>query len=246
MRVHGAKPMKSSLAAAIVAASSLLGVSLVAVVRADDKPDAAAARIKRLEDKIAALEASQQKLLERLHDLEFPELRRRDAEEVGVLRLRVEAAKAQRDRIEAFQKAHVIGGEAILLAGAAYRLAAASAELAWAEGRIRDAVQRTAEASIYAEDQARQYRMIFDSGVQKIGSVIISAYEVGEGLAARARADAAILRAVAVAKSAKVDVSDVKAEVTTGRGRTPRTVSLAEVLQLVREALPKPPQPPPK
>lgn len=225
-------PALRSVAAGLLTFTVLSTIDQPFAVRADDKPDAAAAKVKQLEEKIAALEANQQKLLNRLEDLEYPELRHRDADEIRVLKRKVDAAQAEHRRIDAFRRARVIGGEALLWVGAAYRLAAARAELAWAEGHVRDAVQYSAEATFHAEERLRQYEVAFQSAVQKIGMHSISASQLGEILAARAHAQQGILRALAVAEHAKVDVRDVNIEFTSLDTKEAR--SLSDVLKLVR------------
>jgi hypothetical protein len=118
------------------------------------------------------------------------------------------------------------------LVAAAYRSAAARAEFAWAEGDVRNAVRHTAEATFRAEEWLFQYDLIFRASVQKVGSHAISASELSEIIEARARWQQAVLRALTVAKHAKVDVTGLKIEYTSGDTKVVR--SLSDVLKLVR------------
>jgi hypothetical protein len=210
--------------------------------RADDKPDATAAKIKQLEDKVAALEANQEKLLKQLHDLQFPELRRRHAREIQVLKHSVDVHKAQYNRIKAFHDAKVIGGEHVFLQEAAYDLALARAQLAWAETRINDAVRHAAEAAVHAQERMRELNNIWQSGVAKVGQYAVSA-SFGKAFSARDQAHLGLIRAVAVAEEVKVDLSDLKVDV--GRSTEIDVKSLLKNLESLRAGPPLQKGPPP-
>ena len=154
------------------------------------------------DDSVAALKDELKHVSERLHALEYPELRERDPREIPFLQARADAHEL------AFQSAKAefdAGcGDSVGVATASYYLATARAELAWAKQDVHDAVGRLVEAAGYAADMVESTRQRYDQGLQQY-----TMESVVKAQSLLAYAEIRVIRAEKVAAAAKVDISDI-------------------------------------
>jgi len=139
----------------------------------------------------------------RLRDLEYPELRKRSAEEIEVLKELVSNADQTYKRIEALYRNGSKGGEAEREAQAGLHVELAKAELAWAEGRVGDAYVHTYRAVRNATRCVQAVAAAYDTGALTFDCLSDSQVHL-------AKAKLQLIRAEKVAKAANIDLTEVK------------------------------------
>ncbi len=148
-----------------------------------------------------ALKAELRKLNQRLHDLEYPELRKRDPREITFLQARVAAQKNIYEQLRAEMAIH---GDSIDLPPAAYCLAVARAELAWAQQDVHEAVSQLVDAAVRAAEIHVIAEAYYKQGLAE--GALDRLLEAQDLLA---HAEIQVIRAEKVAAFAKVDISDI-------------------------------------
>lgn len=151
----------------------------------------------------AALKNELKEISRRLHNLEYPELRKRDPREISILQVRVDAREATFNEVSARFVVGAAPTKEMVTAG--YHLAVARADLAWAKQNVHDAVKRLVEAADFAADMVEAAEACYEAGVME--ATLCSVLEAQTLLA---NAELALIRAEKVAAVAKVDISDIE------------------------------------
>jgi len=152
----------------------------------------------------AGPEAAETRSIEaRLRDLEYPELRRRSAQEIAVYKTLVDATEKTYQHVAELHGQGARGGGTVEFAQAGHRAALAKAGLAWAEGRVADAYVHTRRAVEFADQLVLAVEKAWEAGVITLD--LLSDAQVG-----RAEISLRLIRAEKVAKMAGVDLTPVK------------------------------------
>jgi outer membrane protein TolC len=173
--------------------AKVAGVDLTEVKRRQGEPRVAAGPEPRNARTIEA----------RLRDLEYPELRKRSAEEIEVYKTLVQAREAVYKVVQAKYLAGHRGGSAFESARAGQQAESAKGKLAWAEGRVAEAYAHTCRAVQFAEKQVAAAQAAYDYGTVTVDTLL-------DAQTALAESQLRLLRAEKVAKVAGVDLTGVK------------------------------------
>jgi hypothetical protein len=151
-------------------------------------------------DKMPTLES-------RLHDLEYPELRKRRPEELDVYKSLVARSRQYYKQVEA---APSYDARAVILARVGLSAELAQAESAWAEGRVEDAYAHTYRATVRGERLVVALEVIYGHGAVDEEGQYGLLDRLGDAQTCRARAKLQLIRAEKAAKEAGVDLTEIK------------------------------------
>jgi beta-lactamase regulating signal transducer with metallopeptidase domain len=136
-------------------------------------------------------------------DLEYPELRKRSAEEVEVFKALVEQTDHTFKSAELLYYNGAKGGEAVKYEFAGLNTELAKADLAWAERRIEDAYAHTYRAACFAKGYLEAATAAYEMGTITLDSL-------GDSQVRWAKTRLQLIRAEKVANAAGVDLTAVK------------------------------------
>ena len=153
-------------------------------------------------DKIARLQQQVDRLTERVRQLGYPELRKRDPAELRVLKRQELTAAVLYEEIHRLFYAGAREGSAENWAHAGRVLALAKADLAWARQDVRSAVRWTALVVGFARFEVESVGKALEAGTVTLRRAFSA--HVGH-----THAQLALLRARKVAAHSKIDVTDI-------------------------------------
>ena len=176
-------------------------------------------------EKIAQLQREVAQLKERVRQLEYPELRKCDADEIRILTQRVETAERIYRKIFGLFLATAQEGSMENLARSGRLLTNSRVKLAWARRDVRGAVRQSALAVGFAQLEQRSADAALGAGMLTLDVAL-------EAQIANTDAQHALLRARKAAALLKVDVTDIRVPDISKRIRIVSTLQKVDVTDL--------------